>query len=293
MRLNVFKSSDALFVTFVYVFAAVAAAVTIYPFIYITAVSVSGSRAVYLGEVVLLPKDVTLAGYRQVFTQKGLWTAYGNTLFYTCAGTLCNILATVLAAYPLARRHFFARRFCNFFLAFTMYFSGGLIPGYLLITNLGMYNTRAVMIIPALLSTYNVMICRSAYASLPDELFESAKIDGASEWHIFFHVAVRLITPTLAVLVLYYAVGHWNEFLRPMLYLSKQELIPMQVLLRRVLVQSSTELVGGDVSSADRNAVSIQIRYVTIVVATLPILVIYPLVQRYFIQGVMLGAVKG
>ena len=149
------------------------------------------------------------------------------------------------------------------------------------------------MIIPGLLSTYNVMVCRSAFSAIPEELMESAKIDGANDWQIFYSVAIRLITPTLAVLTLYYAVGHWNEFFRALLYISDEKLIPVQVLLRRILIQSSGELLGSNVSSDDKAAVSIQIRYVTIVITTLPILTIYPLLQKYFVKGVMVGAVKG
>lgn len=285
--------NDRLFYALVYIMAIFAFVITLWPFLYIVAVSFSGSHAVYQGEVFLWPVDITLDGYRQVFKQNGLWTAYGNTLFYTTVGTVFNLAATTIAAYPLSRNRFFARRFFNFFIAFTMYFSGGMIPTYLLITKLGFYNSRWVMIIPSLLSTYNVMVCRSAFSAIPDEVIESAEIDGSNEWQTFGHIAVRLITPTLAVLTLYYAVGHWNNFFTALLYLSKEELMPMQVLLRRVLIQASSELMDNSTASNDMAAVSIQVRYVTIVVATLPILAIYPLLQKYFVKGVMLGAVKG
>lgn len=285
--------NDRLFYALVYIIAIFAFVITLWPFLYIVAVSFSGSHAVYQGEVFLWPVDITLDGYRQVFKQNGLWTAYGNTLFYTTVGTVFNLAATTIAAYPLSRNRFFARRFFNFFIAFTMYFSGGMIPTYLLITKLGFYNSRWVMIIPSLLSTYNVMVCRSAFSAIPDEVIESAEIDGSNEWQTFGHIAVRLITPTLAVLTLYYAVGHWNNFFTALLYLSKEELMPMQVLLRRVLIQASSELMDNSTASNDMAAVSIQVRYVTIVVATLPILAIYPLLQKYFVKGVMLGAVKG
>lgn len=285
--------NDRLFYALVYIIAIFAFVITLWPFLYIVAVSFSGSHAVYQGEVFLWPMDITLDGYRQVFKQNGLWTAYGNTLFYTTVGTVFNLAATTIAAYPLSRNRFFARRFFNFFIAFTMYFSGGMIPTYLLITKLGFYNSRWVMIIPSLLSTYNVMVCRSAFSAIPDEVIESAEIDGSNEWQTFGHIAVRLITPTLAVLTLYYAVGHWNNFFTALLYLSKEELMPMQVLLRRVLIQASSELMDNSTASNDMAAVSIQVRYVTIVVATLPILAIYPLLQKYFVKGVMLGAVKG
>ena len=285
--------NDRRFYALVYIIAIFAFVITLWPFLYIVAVSFSGSHAVYQGEVFLWPVDITLDGYRQVFKQNGLWTAYGNTLFYTTVGTVFNLAATTIAAYPLSRNRFFARRFFNFFIAFTMYFSGGMIPTYLLITKLGFYNSRWVMIIPSLLSTYNVMVCRSAFSAIPDEVIESAEIDGSNEWQTFGHIAVRLITPTLAVLTLYYAVGHWNNFFTALLYLSKEELMPMQVLLRRVLIQASSELMDNSTASNDMAAVSIQVRYVTIVVATLPILAIYPLLQKYFVKGVMLGAVKG
>lgn len=285
--------NDRLFYALVYIIAIFAFVITLWPFLYIVAVSFSGSHAVYQGEVFLWPVDITLDGYRQVFKQNGLWTAYGNTLFYTTVGTVFNLAATTIAAYPLSRNRFFARRFFNFFIAFTMYFSGGMIPTYLLITKLGFYNSRWVMIIPSLLSTYNVMVCRSAFSAIPDEVIESTEIDGSNEWQTFGHIAVRLITPTLAVLTLYYAVGHWNNFFTALLYLSKEELMPMQVLLRRVLIQASSELMDNSTASNDMAAVSIQVRYVTIVVATLPILAIYPLLQKYFVKGVMLGAVKG
>lgn len=286
--------SDVIFGAAVCLIAAAAFLVTLYPFLYILSVSISDSSAVYRGEVFLWPVGFSLAGYKQVFQQKGLWTAYGNTIFYTVAGTVCNLIATCIAAYPLSRRTMVGRKFFNFIIVFTMYFSGGLIPSYLLITHLGFYNSRWVMIIPALLSTYNVMVCRSAFAGIPDEIVESAQIDGANDWQIFYTIAIRLITPTLAVLTLYYAIAHWNNFFTPMLYLSKEALMPMQILLRRVLIQASTELAGGDTQAFENQAVAtLQIRYVTIVVATLPILCIYPFLQKYFVKGVMLGAVKG
>ena len=292
MKNNGKSHSDQLFYFLVYLIAVIAFVITLYPFLYIIAVSLSGAQAVYQGKVFLFPVDFNIDGYKHVLGQKGLWGAYGNTMFYVVVGTVFNLVATTMAAYPLSRRSFLGRRFFNFFIAFTMYFSGGLIPTYLLITNLGLYNSRWVMILPALLSTYNVMVCRSAFSSIPDELMESAKIDGANDWQIFYTIAIRLITPTLAVLTLYYAVGHWNEFFQALLYISDEKLIPVQVLLRRILIQSSSELLGSGVAADDKAAVSVHIRYVTIIVTTLPILTIYPLLQKYFVKGVMLGAVK-
>lgn len=289
----IFPNQDRLFYTLVYIIAAFAFIITLYPFLYVIAVSFSGSQAVYRGKVFLFPVDFTLAGYRQVLRQSGLWTAYGNTIFYTVVGTVCNLGMTLLGAFPLSRKRFFARKFLNFCVAFTMYFSAGLIPSYLLITSLGLYNSRWVMILPSLISTYNLMVCRSAFSAIPDELTESAEIDGANDLQFFLRVAVRLITPTLAVLTLYYAVAHWNSYMPALLYLSREKLMPMQVLLRRVLIQASSEFIDVAMEASEKDAASVQIRYVTIVVATLPVLLVYPLLQRYFVKGVMLGAVKG
>jgi len=285
---------DKIYLIFVAVISVFAFFITLYPFIYVVSVSMSGSHAVYKGEVMLWPVDINFSGYKQVIKQEGLWGSYLNTLYYTGFGTLLNMIATTIAAYPLSRQRFFARRFFNFALAFTMYFGGGLIPTYVMITNLGLYNSRWVMLLPGLVSAYNTMICRSAFAAIPNELMESAEIDGANDLKIFTHIAIRLIHSTLAVLTLYYAVGHWNNFFTPMIYFSKDELMPVQVLLRRVLIQSSDEMVdAASVGASDMAAVTVQIRYVTIVVATLPILAIYPFLQKYFVKGVMIGAVKG
>ena len=288
-----FYQGNRVFYTLVYVIVFIAFCITLYPFVYIIAVSFSSSHAVYQGRVFLFPVSPTLAGYRQVLNQKGLWISYGNTILYTVGGTALNIVVTLIGAFPLSQRRFCARRFFNFCVAFTMYFSAGMIPSYVLITSLGLYNSRWVMIIPSLVSTYNLMVCRSAFSAIPEELSESAAIDGANDIQYFLRIAMWLITPTLAVITLYYAVSHWNSYMPALLYLSKEELMPMQVLLRRVLIQASNEMLDASIDTADKDAASIQIRYVTIVVATLPVLAVYPLLQKYFVKGVMLGAVKG
>ena len=287
-------NSDSLFYLLVYTIAILAGIATLFPFIHILSVSISEPVAVNKGSVYLYPVGFNIQSYKYVLGSKNIWIAYGNTIYYVVVGVLFNIVATVLAAYPLSRKSFCARRFLNFFIVFVMYFSGGLIPTYLLITSLGFYNSRWVMIIPVLLSSYNVMICRSAFSSIPEEVMESAVIDGANDIQILFKIAIRLITPTLAVLILYYAVGRWNNFMTPLLYISKEELQPLQILLRRVLIQSSNELISNELlRSEEKGMVSLQVRYVTIIVSTLPILMIYPFLQKYFVKGIMLGAVKG
>ncbi|HCS73772.1 MAG TPA: carbohydrate ABC transporter permease [Clostridiales bacterium] len=289
------KMSDIIFDVLVYFIAVVAFVITLYPFLYIFSVSLSDLDAINRGEVRFLPVGFDFSGYKEVLTDKNIWVAYGNTIFYVVVGTTCNMFMTIFGAYALSRKTFGMRRFFNFFISFTMYFSGGLIPTYLLITNLGLYNTRLVMILPVMISTYNMMICRSAFSAVPDEMMESASIEGANDIHILTMIYVRLITPTLVVLILYYAVGHWNTFFNAMLYLKDDHLQPLQVLLRRVLIQSSQELLMDSltVEQEKRALVSIQIRYAAIIVSTLPILMVYPFLQKYFISGIMLGAVKG
>jgi putative aldouronate transport system permease protein len=267
----------------------------VYPFLYTLSMSFSSVDAVNRNAVWLFPVEPTLDGYGIVLKNQLLFTSFGNSLFYTVVGTALNLAATCLAAYPLSRRKFILRKPLNFFLAFTMYFSGGLIPTYVFLTSLGFYNSRWVMILPCLLSTYNVMVLRSAFSELSGELIESAQIDGANDWVILFKLAIPLVKPTLAVLALYYAVGHWNDFFTAMIYLGKTELQPLQLLLRRVLLEASNEMLSTnmDVRTLNLAATTIQVRYVTIVVATVPILAVYPFLQKYFVKGIMVGAVKG
>ena len=268
--------------------------ITLLPFMYVISVSFSDIHAINRGQVGIWPVGFNLDGYKQVLGQQKLWRAYYNTLWYTVVGTVLNIVFTVIAAYPLSRYTFSGRKFLNFFIAFTMYFGGGMIPFYLLMVKLGLYNTRWVMVIPSLISTWNIMLCRSAFTEMPNELVESAQIDGASDWLILRRIAIPLIKPTLAVVTMYYAIGHWNDFMTPLIYINKESLQPMQLLLRRILAQFSTDFTQGmNIMAALKSVVSVQIRYVTIVVAIAPILLVYPFIQKYFVKGVMLGAVKG
>ncbi|WP_339180568.1 carbohydrate ABC transporter permease [Paenibacillus sp. FSL L8-0435] len=290
------SSSDRLFYGCVYLLTILAVVITLYPFLYVISISFSSVDAIDKQKVVLWPVGFTLSGYQMVLQYKELWVSFYNTLWYTVVGTLLNIVATCLAAFPLSRQQFFLRRKLNFFIAFTMYFSGGLIPVYMLITSLGLYNTRWVMVLPVLVITFNVMICRSAFEGIPNEIFESASIDGANEMTMLYRLAVPIIKPTLAVLTLYYAVFHWNNFFTALLYLGKQDMQPLQMFLRRVLIMASPEVMqkmGGTMTSGALAVSSLQVRYVSIVVSILPIVTIYPFIQRYFVKGITLGAVKG
>ena len=272
-----------------------AALVTLYPFLYVVSVSISEGSAVAKGSVVLLPKGFSLDAFTMVTGNRQLWISYGNTFFYTIAGTLANIVFTCLGAYPLSRSHFFLRRPLNFYVAFTMYFSGGLIPTYIVVTGMGLYNSRLAMILPVLVSAYNLMICRSAMSSVPQDLFENAALEGANEFYMMLRIAVPLIKPTLAVLTLYYAVARYNDFFNAMLYLGNTDLQPLQIFLRRVLLQASNEVLqsaGGQAAAAAAEN-TLKIRYVCIVLSAVPIFLITPFVQKYLVSGTMLGAVKG
>lgn len=279
----------------IWIIVAFAVIVTAYPFLYVLSVSISDGAAVARGDVLLLPKGFSLDTFKMVTSYQQLWTAYGNTAFYTLLGTVCNVVFTCLGAYPLSRRHFFMRRKLNFFVVFTMYFSGGLIPTYMVVTGLGLYNNRLAMILPVLVSTYNMMICRSAMESVPNDLFENASLEGANDWYMMLHIAVPLIKPTLAVLTLYYAVARYNDFFNGMLYLGKPELQTLQMFLRRILILSSSEILqqAGTTGAAAAAQNTLKIRYVCIVLAALPIFCITPFVQKYLVSGTMLGAVKG
>ena len=278
---------------FLVIFAVV---ICVYPFVYVISISLSSGIAVNQGRVWLYPVDIDLSTFGMVMKYGELWTSYLNTFYYTIVGTICNIIMTCLAAYPLSRRRFFMRRKLNFLLAFTMYFSGGLIPTYIVVTSLGLYNKRAAMILPVLCSAYNIMICRSAFESIPEDLFEEAAIAGANDFTCLTRIAIPLIKPTLAVLTLYYAVARYNDFFNAMLYLGKKELQPLQLFLRKILLLASSEILqsAGSTTAVAAAAMStIQVRYVCIVLSVIPILIICPFVQKYLVKGTMLGAVKG
>ena len=289
------SASDKLLDIVVWIVVAFAVIVTAYPFLYVVSVAFSDGAAVARGDVYLFPVGFSLETFKMVMNYDQLWVAYGNSIFYTIVGTICNVIFTCLAAYPLSRKRFFLRRKLNFFVAFTMYFSGGLIPTYMVVTGLGFYNNRLAMILPVLLSTYNMMICRSAMEAVPEDLFECASLEGANDFYMLTRIAVPLVKPTLAVLTLYYAVARYNDFFNAMLYLGKSELQPLQMFLRRILILSSAEVLqqAGTAGAAAAAQNTLKIRYVCIVLAAVPIFCITPFVQKYLVSGTMLGAVKG
>lgn len=269
--------------------------VTLYPIIVIVSSSFSSAEALMSGKVKLFPVDFTLEGYKAVFKNKTIWTGLGNSVFYTVVGTLVNMLFTILAAYPLSREDFKPRGAISLLFAFTMWFGGGLIPNYLLVRDLGLFNTRWAMIIPSAMNVWNMIIIRTYFqSSISKEILEAAKIDGCSDYRYLWKIAVPLAKPAIAVVALYYAVANWNVFMQAYIYLQKPDLFPIQVVLRDILLLSQTQEMAGDVASeTNARLLSELLKYSVVIIASLPMVIIYPFVQKYFVKGIMIGGVKG
>lgn len=270
--------------------------IELYPLVYVVAASFSDPQAVVSGKVFLFPVNPTLKGYAAVFKNKKILTGFSNSIFYLIVGTVLNLVMTMLCAYPLSRKEFRARGFLSMFFVFTMYFSGGMVPAYILVNKLGMINTRWSMIIPMAMSTYNMIICRTYIVnSIPDELYEASQMDGCTPFRYMLSVVVPLSKPILAVLTLYYGVVRWNDYFNAMLYLYKDNLQPLTIVMKEILIMSQVDMTQVTDASAVSNlqGMSELLKYSTIVVASLPVMLLYPLIQKHLVKGVMIGAVKG
>ena len=290
--------SDKIFLSVLYIVLTLCFAVVAYPLIYVLSASFSSPNAVITGKVLLLPVQPTLMGYEAVFKNRQIITGFTNSLMYMVVGTAVNLAMTICAAFPLSRKEFYGRGVFTAVFVFTMYFSGGLIPTYLLIRSLQLLDTFWVMIIPTALSVWNVVICRTfLQTNIPDALFEAAMIDGCAEFRFMLRIVIPLSAPVLAVLALFYGVGHWNAFFNAMIYLRSANRFPLQMVLRSILIQNQFDLnmMSGENFEAllRRQGLIDLLKYSVIVVASVPVLCIYPLVQRYFVSGVMIGALKG
>jgi putative aldouronate transport system permease protein len=268
--------------------------VTLYPLLYVLFASLSNAGELTQHRGLLLwPLDLTFEAYRRVFANPIILTGYRNTLFIVIVGTALNVLMTMLGAYALSRRNVLFKNPAMFFIVFTMFFSGGLIPTFLLVgQTLGMQNTLWALIIPGAVNTLNLIIMRTAFNAVPVALEEAARIDGANDWIILFRIFLPLAWPVVAVMILFYGVAHWNSFFSALIYIQDRDLYPLQLVLREILISSNIQNMTTDVSSGDVLAIGETIKYATIIVATLPILVIYPYLQRYFVKGVLIGAIK-
>mgnify|MGYP006277074041 CR=1 FL=1 len=269
----------------------------LYPLYIVVVSSVSDPTAVALGKVVIAPVGFTFEGYEAVFEDRRVFTGFLNSILYTAAGSVLNVACTMLAGYSLSRKDLFGGGVIMFFFVFTMYFQGGLIPTFVLVRNLGLYGTRMIMVIMDLVWVYLMIIARTFYrTTVPDELLEAARIDGCHDAQFFFRIVLPLSASLTAVLLLFYGVGHWNNYFRALIYLRDEKLWPLQLVLRRILILQQN--LANDPESAgtisgeffDRAEL---VKYALIVVASVPMLVLYPFVQKHFVRGVMIGSVKG
>lgn len=290
------SSSDKIFYIVIGIIMFILTISVLYPIIYIVSASFSSSAAVSEGRVWLWPVDFSLEAYKAVLAYKDLWLGYRNTIFYVVVGTVMNVAVEMICAYPLARKDLWGKSVISFLFTFTMLFGGGMIPHYILVKNLGMLNTPWALLIPGLMSVYNVIVARTFIQNnIPDELLEASQIDGCNDFQFFFKMVLPLSKAIIAVLTLWHAVGHWNSYFSAFLYITEEKLYPLQVFLKEILVQSNmnTEVVG-DVSDAlQMQNLKQLLKYAIIVVSTVPLFAFYPFVQKHFVKGVTIGSVKG
>jgi multiple sugar transport system permease protein/putative aldouronate transport system permease protein len=288
------SSGDRVFLLFNNVLLGIILALVLLPVMHIVAASFSHPDAVLTGQVWIFPVNFSLEGYKTVFASGSIMRGYLNSLFYMIVGTTLNVFLTVLAAYPLSRRDFRGRNFFMFLFAFTMYFSGGMVPAFLIVRNLGLLNSRAALILPGAVSVWNIIITRTYFQNdIPKELFEAAQMDGCSNTRFFVQCVLPLSTAIIAVNILFYAVGHWNSFMSAVMYLYDPNKFPLQIVLRSILINNTIETDMLDsIELAMRVKMMDLLKYAVIVVGSAPLMVMYPFVQKYFIRGVMIGSLK-
>ena len=270
--------------------------ITLYPMLYVIFASFSNSNLLIAekgaGGVLWHPAGFSLLAYKKVLEYPLIWQGYLNTIFYVVVGVFINVLLTLMSAYYLTKKGLMFQSIVSKLIVFTMFFNGGLVPGYLTIKNLGLLDSRLAIILPVALNTYNLMIMRTAMYNIPDSICESAEIDGANDIIVLFRIMVPVAMPTVAVMILYYGVGHWNSWFSAQIYLQDTNKWPVQLILRKLLVENGTDSITGGTSS-DAPQIGETIKYAIVVVSVLPILAVYPFLQKYFVKGVMIGAVKG
>lgn len=287
---------DYLFDSANYFILIVLVLITLYPLYYILVASLSSPAAIAKhGVMMFWPEDVTIKYYKAVFDNPMIAVGYRNTIFLVIVGTSINMLLTIFAAYALSRKWLMGRNIFMFIIVITMFFGGGLIPSYLLVRQLGLFNTIWALIIPGAVSSWNVIMMRTYFVGIPDSLEESARMDGANDFHILFRIILPVSMPIIAVMILFYAVGHWNAWFSASIYLKDKDLYPLQLVLRSILINNSLREMGdtGYTGSGSAREITKGLKYATVIASTLPILCIYPFVQKYFIKGIMIGSIKG
>ncbi|GAK42407.1 carbohydrate ABC transporter permease [Paenibacillus urinalis] len=280
---KVFNASALIFIVFI----------TLYPFLNVVAQSFSSEAYINSGQVNLIPRGFNIETYKKVASDSMFWTNYKNTIIYAVVGTLISMFLTTIFAYALSRKRLMGRKFLTVFAVFTMFFNGGLIPNYVLINTLGMANSMWAIVLPGAISIYNMLIMKSFFENMPEELEEAAAIDGLNTYGILLRIVLPLSKAVLATMILFYAVAHWNSWFPAFIYLDKKELFPVTIYLRNMIAAATGGAAVGATSADNLTQISANIKSVTMVLTILPILTIYPFVQKYFVSGVMLGSVKG
>ena len=289
------KGSDRVFNIVIYVVMTLFCVILLLPLLHVVACAFSEPKMVYTGKVIIFPKNLSVESFRRVFEEKSIWTGYRNTIFYTVVGTVISLFLQMSSGYALSRSDLRFRKLFQFMFVLTMFVSGGLIPSYIVIRTLKMLNPVWAIILPGALSAGNVIVVRTFISSsIPYDIQESAMIDGCSAGRIFFSIIIPLAKPLMAVMMLYSIVGYWNSYFNALIYVTNKDLQPLQMVLRNILVSNDINSMGGNtMGNAEAALMSESLKYSTIVVSTLPILIIYPFFEKYFEKGMIIGSLKG
>lgn len=288
----VFESINIVLVTCFFI-------IVLYPLVFVISASISDPSLVSQGKIVLLPKGITLEGYKRVFQYGDIWMGYRNTILYTVAGTLVSLFLTLTAAYPLSRKDFAGKHYFVLFFTVTMFFSGGLIPTFMLLSDLGLRNTALAQILPGAAGFWYIVVVRTYYqSSIPEELKESAMMDGCSNTRLFISIVLPLSKPIIAVMALFYGVSQWNSYFNALIYISNRDLFPLQLILREILIINQIDMsllsTEGELEALTKRVeLATLLKYAAIIVSTLPVIIVYPFLQKYFVKGILVGAVKG
>jgi putative aldouronate transport system permease protein len=288
------SKGDKLFLYCIYFILFLVLIIVLYPLIYVLSSSFSSPAAVTSGRVFLWPVDFSLKGYEKLLITPQIMSGYANSLFYTTAGTLISVILTVMISYPLSRKLFFGKNVLMMLITFTLLFNGGLIPTYMVVKQMGLIDSRWALLIPNAIWVWQVIIARTFFqSSIPDELLDASEIDGCTDFRFIWSVVIPLSKPIIAVLFLMYAVGQWNAYFDALIYLKSANLYPLQLILRSIIINNNSSSAGDALNFVAKQQLAELLKYSLIVVASLPVLIIYPFVQRYFVQGLMIGSVKG
>jgi putative aldouronate transport system permease protein len=290
-------AGDTTFNVVSFIILTTALVIVLYPLYFLLIASFSSPDAIYSGEIWLLPKELTFEGYKRIFADGTIWTGFRNSAVYTMLGTAISVTLILTAGYALSRKDLVGRNIIMWFFIFTMFFDGGIVPRYLIVRDLGMLNTIWAMVLPNAVGVWNLIIARTFFQmTIPDELRDAASLDGANNLQFFVRVALPLSTPLIAVMVLIHAVGNWNAFFDALIYLTNEGLYPLQLILRNILTQSdvaaNAAMLTGVGSYAEQQRVAELIKYGMIIVASIPMIILYPFLQRYFVKGIMIGSIK-